>query len=713
MSSDKPIYQFGPFQLDSGRRLLFCDGRPVPLRQKALETLLVLLESHGELVEKQILMDKVWPETFVEEGNLSFTIHLLRKTLGDERNHGNRFIETVPRRGYRFVAPVELTVRNGATSNTINVALPAEPDATRQVSKAVLVRAGHRTWRWALVAGVTVLSLAALIAALRLHASLPSPRIVHYSQLTSDGRTKLGPLLTDGPRLYFVEKTTDGANSLVSIPVSGGDPVPIQTPFPKFTLFAVSPARSQILLGTSASGGQGEALWTLPTSGGTPRRLGNLAADCAAWSPEGQRLAYSIGPDLYLAKSNGMESQKLVTMKSSIGGISWSPDGRTLRILLHPPSGDPDEIWDIGGRGGNLRRVLQRYAFSKGGSWTPDGSYFVFTAALNSGARSFIAALDDRRSLFHSAASLPTQLGSAGPFEFISAVPGLDSEKIFALGLQHRPELARYDARLKEFVPYLRGIPAYWANLSPDGQSIAYLSLPQHALWRARPDGDAPIQLTFPPLEVDGFAWSPDGKQIAMRAREPGQPWRIYLIPSQGGAPRMLTSGTTDEGIPSWSPDGRRIVFGDWPISEAVEHDRLGIHLVDLETKATTDLPGSENLWTARWSPDGRYIAALTITSRRLRVFDWVTGKWRSLNSPPVNNPSWSHNGKYFYFDSTEVNRAIYRIRLADGKLERLASLQGTGAPTGWGSGLTPDDSLVITQDLGFIEIYALDMKWR
>lgn len=168
------------------------------------------------------------------------------------------------------------------------------------------------------------------------------------------------------------------------------------------------------------------------------------------------------------------------------------PDGRNLRILLHPPNGDPDETWDIGG-GGNLHRVFQRWDFSKGGSWTPDGSYFVFTATLHPGVRSFIAAFCDRQSFFHPEASLPTQLACARPFEFMWAVPGFDGEKIFALGLHHRPELARYDARLKEFIPYLRGIPAYWANLSPDGQSVAYLSLPQHALWRARPDGAEPF----------------------------------------------------------------------------------------------------------------------------------------------------------------------------------------------------------------------------
>lgn len=88
--------------------------------------------------------------------------------------------------------------------------------------------------------------------------------------------------------------------------------------------------------------------------------------------------------------------------------------------------------------------------------------------------------------------------------------------------------------------------------------------------------------------------------------------------------------------------------------------------------------------------------------------------EWRDLNSPPVNNPTWSHDGRYIYFDSTEATRAIYRVQIADGKVERIATLESTdgGASLAWGSGLAPDDSPLVTRDLGFTEIYALNMQW-
>jgi TolB-like protein/Tfp pilus assembly protein PilF len=98
-------YKFGPFHLDVGERLLLRQGKVVPLTQKAFETLLALVRQSGHLLEKDELMKTVWADTFVEESNLSQTIFLLRKALG--QNGGNqKYIETVPRRGYRFVAAV-------------------------------------------------------------------------------------------------------------------------------------------------------------------------------------------------------------------------------------------------------------------------------------------------------------------------------------------------------------------------------------------------------------------------------------------------------------------------------------------------------------------------------------------------------------------------------------------------------------------------------
>src|SRR5215468_2755699 len=99
----KQIYEFGPYRLDAAQRLLMRDGEVIPLQPKVFDLLLALVERHGRLLEKDELMRVVWPDAIVEEANLANNISILRKTLSE---NGERFIETVPKRGYRFVAPV-------------------------------------------------------------------------------------------------------------------------------------------------------------------------------------------------------------------------------------------------------------------------------------------------------------------------------------------------------------------------------------------------------------------------------------------------------------------------------------------------------------------------------------------------------------------------------------------------------------------------------
>ncbi len=113
--SAEPVYGFGPFRYDAAQRLLFREGELVPLMPKALETLQVLLERRGRVVDKSQLMNLVWPDTQVEEVGLARNISLLRKALGDETESG-AYIETIPKRGYRFVAPVQVIERENATA---------------------------------------------------------------------------------------------------------------------------------------------------------------------------------------------------------------------------------------------------------------------------------------------------------------------------------------------------------------------------------------------------------------------------------------------------------------------------------------------------------------------------------------------------------------------------------------------------------------------
>ena len=104
-TSQKHLYEFGPFRLDASEHLLLREGEPVPLEPKVFDTLVLLIRNSGHLLEKGELMDKLWPDAAVEEGSLTRNISALRRALGDGEN-GLRYIETVPRRGYRFVASV-------------------------------------------------------------------------------------------------------------------------------------------------------------------------------------------------------------------------------------------------------------------------------------------------------------------------------------------------------------------------------------------------------------------------------------------------------------------------------------------------------------------------------------------------------------------------------------------------------------------------------
>jgi len=99
------LYAFGPFHLDAKERLLILDGKPVPLAHKAFEALLMLVENAGRLVDKDDLMRRLWPDTFVEEANVAKHVSLLRKVLSEATN-GREYIETIPKRGYRFVVDV-------------------------------------------------------------------------------------------------------------------------------------------------------------------------------------------------------------------------------------------------------------------------------------------------------------------------------------------------------------------------------------------------------------------------------------------------------------------------------------------------------------------------------------------------------------------------------------------------------------------------------
>jgi Tol biopolymer transport system component len=562
----------------------------------------------------------------------------------------------------------------------------------------------------ATLAGAVV--IAGAVLAYWLTRPLPPPRITRTVQLTNNGRSKGSALVTDGPRLYFPEDI-GGQLTLVQVATTGGETVPVSTPFQgEYMVEDVSPDGLELLLESSVwDRGKERPLWILPVLGGSPRRVGDVLASLgpavAAWSPDGRKIVYARGNDLWVVNSDGSDSRRLLTVKGSPFVLRWSPDGKHLRFSA-------DGIWEVDADGSNLHQFLAGWNNPPDeccGVWTADGKYFIFQGTHEK--ESGLWAIREGTGFFHKGSYQPVLLAS-DPFSLIWAAPSRDGKRIFGLTTQERGELVRYDAKSRQFVPYLGGISASEAAFSKDGEWVCYVGIPgEDTLWRSKPDGSQKLQLTVPPMKVFLPHLSPDGKRIVFMGQMPGKAWKIYIVSAEGGTPRQLIMDERNEADPQWSPDGNRILFGRFGAAGLPEPGQTkALHLFDLTTNQVSTLPGSEGLYSPRWSPDGRYVVALDMEMRKVTLFDFTTGRWRELAvlNEGVGYPNWSRDGACVLFEGDLREGGIYRVRLSDRKVERIISAKELGPIGGW-FGLAPDDSLLVMRVHTTNEVYALDWE--
>ena len=711
---------FGLFEADLQTRELRKSGVKIKLNEQPFQVLALLLERPGEVVTREELQTRLWPaDTFVDfDVSLNGAVKKLRQALGDESDNP-RFVETLYRRGYRFIAPVsipslERTSPNARENGASVGSLPVSRGDSRAGNGAESLpgdsvrETAARSWkRGAYIAGGC---LAVLLAGLLFVRTLKSsPRILGFTQITSGGKVhQLAAMVTDGQRLYF-QAVDRGRIALAQVSVTGGDSALMATPFENIFLGDIAPDGSSLLICNFAGTARDGPVWTLPLPAGAPRPLGAVAAYSAAWSPDGRRLLFADGADLYEAKPDGSDARKLATLNPRIGGVRVSPDGGKIRVTVDDLKTGFSEFWELNRDGSQPHRLLPNWNDSPHeccGQWTPDGRYFLFSS-LREG-RNSIWALPERRSWIQPRAK-PVQLTN-GPLDFWMPVPSKDGKRIFAMGGQPRSEVLRYDGR--SFVPYLDGASVTELAFSADGQHVAYISVPEGALWTSKIDGSNRIRLTDPSvMEAALPRWSPDGSQIAFMARTQNTDWRAHLAGVNGHGLRELIPGATAGFDPGWSPDGKSIVLAMNDLGGTSSR----ISILDLQTAKVVAVPGGEELFSPRWSPDGRYIAAIATDSQTLMLFDRTNQQWTVLARIGIGFPSWSHDGQYLYFDSilTE-DPAFFRVRISDRQLERLASLKDIHrlwGPNGEWSGLGPDDSLLVSRDIGSPEIYALDWQ--
>ena len=613
----------------------------------------------------------------------------------------------------------DLRYRSAADLETDLKRLKRDTESGRAsvIGAAGISQAGSPSWarvlKWTAVATLAVVTVALLFVWLR--TPLPPPRILGSKQITSDGIPKM-TLVGDANRLYFTENPPAHL-SIAQVSVNGGETAPVGVPIDNPVVTDVSQQGSELLVTKNMLEVLDNPFWSVPIPAGSPRPLGQVSAHDALWTPAG-KLVFAKGNDIYIAEHDGENPRKIASTRDVPGTMSISPDGARIRFAVANIINSTAELWEVRTDGSGIHALLPGWNNPPNeccGQWTPDGRFYVFQSTRDGATNVWI--VPDQSDWWRKVSREPVQL-TTGPLQFGIPLPSKDGRRLFVIGVQQRAELVRYDAKSGDFAPYLGGISAGDVDFSRDGQWITYVSYPDDTLWRSKLDGSARLQLTYPPMRTGLGHWSPDGQQIAFAGALPGKPWKVYLISKDGGSPQALTSTQEEiqEADPTWSLDGNTLAVGH----SGFGSDVALIELFNLKTHEISQLPGSDGFFGPRWSPDGRYIVALSQDGNKLVLCNLKDHQWRHLDIKlnSFGYLAWSHDSAYVYFDTIlRSDTGYYRVRISDAKLEKLADLSKIkGFPIQFGgngtwTGLGPGDVPLLSRDISTQEIYAFELQ--
>jgi hypothetical protein len=385
---------------------------------------------------------------------------------------------------------------------------------------------------------IAFLSAALVVAGtiLTLLAPAPATGNLESTQISFSNEEKLGPLRTDGARLYFESHNVPSAMS-----VSGGIIAPIPGLSGGMYLVDVSADGSKVLawaqnLNNEAAGG-----WFLVGSslGGAWRKIGTVreANPYARWTPDGKSIYFVQGQQLWVIDEDGGDARVLWKPPQPPVALAVSPDGKQLAVTLVSKTA---RIWLLDSDGKHPHPLELNWpadAAETQGQWTPDGRRFLFNSDRE-GRGNVYELVKPRWFEFWKKPEAIRLTGNQ--LNITDATPARDSKNLYVLGRVESGAMQVFDPRAGKLVPFLGGLPASEFVVSPDRQWMAYSEYPGGHLWKSRVDGSEAVQLTNVPAWME--QWSPDGKWIAY------SDWsKIYRVSADGGAPEKLMAEGNNE----------------------------------------------------------------------------------------------------------------------------------------------------------------------
>jgi len=737
---DPSILEFGPFSLDERERLLRRHGQPVPLTPKAVDVLLALIERPGRLMTKDELVQRVWPDTFVEEANLAYNVFTLRKALGDTADNPE-YVETIAKRGYRFKAPVRRSTGHrdssdgeiaafaqGSRASAI-LAFPEQPthrfDGTAVLEPApdelavasTSTDAQREGWRSAISRRWVLAVSAAIVVGIAsvawrwwgVSANPDAPRAVPLTSV--QGVVRSPSLSPDGNYVTFTWSGPNRDNFDIYVQQFGAGSPLRRTQDPRHDSSpSWSPDGRTIAFLRRGPGGRPVEVWLMAPLEGVERRLAAIEPRQASFQPS---------------------------------SLAWCPDSTCVVVTDSPGPDQPDAVFAIAGETGEKRQLTRPYGLVRDADATisPDGRHLLFrrdttpfsgeffrvaldahfvpngepvrlTPTINAGKAAWTP--DSREILF----------GSRGALWRLDALGGGTPARLSFVGQDGLTPVIARTAHGRQRLVYVRSLtdsnvwritmpapaarasapPAMAigstridanASVSPDARQVAFLSnrSGDAQIWVARVDGTGAFQLTSLAFRsTPGFPrWSPDGTWIAFHGDPDGRP-DVFVVPAAGGRPRMLIKGAT---YPTFSRDGQWVyaalprekgalrickvpIRGGAPVQVTDDTGTLAIesHTGDLYYVDATDRPGS--LWRLP-AAGGR--AVKIVSGIILGSFDVAQGGVYYIDRVPDDTSG----------VSTDRPGGVTRLRYFDVSTATATTVADDLGTVGFGLSVTPD----------------------
>jgi DNA-binding winged helix-turn-helix (wHTH) protein/Tol biopolymer transport system component len=553
MSLETNSFEFDEFLLDGKEKVLLRDGKPLSITPKAFELLYILVQNHGHLVERDELINIIWKSSFVEEGNLTFTVRLLRKTLGDDKQNP-RFIETVPKRGYRFVAVVKQ---------------PVAPPIQNETND--LQSSGPKPYFLIVILIIVLISLfgIAFVWSRRDDSLSARPK---FTRLTTSGKVTNAAVSPSGEFVIYAQKEGIG-ESLWRREMKSNDQTEILPPQEvEFAGLTVSPDNNYIYFLVFSKNSANLTLSRLSLQGGQPEPLSKIDTGVAiSFSPDGKRFAFTESftslkeTHLKIADADGLNQQVLVKARDTqkkfpaykASPVAWSPDGKTIAcavqefsentafyrlLLIDPKDGSEKYIsekrWDVIEHitwkdQENLAVINQKPNSPVNQIWlvslqtgqprqiTEDSNGYQWLGSSNG---NLVAVQNNVFSSLHIA-------------EVSNDGQSLQTKQIF--GESGLIENVRWSSEEKLFY-----------NSQTSGKN---------EIWQINPDGTTPQQLTTDTNLMLSFAVSPVDGRFVFSSLQNGK-ISLSAADPNGQNIRSITDGNNDLS-PVFSPDGRMIFF--------------------------------------------------------------------------------------------------------------------------------------------------------